>query len=110
MQDGPTGEMAASTTKARNVMQWLQRKSTTKGWQERGTLFTGVSLVDIFFEMDLIERLKGSTITVEERRLGMRNWNITDSLTLCHATSPLPCTRLERRASGAWPIAILTLT
>lgn len=31
MQDGPTGDMAASTTKARNVMQWFRRKSTRAG-------------------------------------------------------------------------------
>lgn len=34
MQDGPTGDMAASTTKARNVMQWFRRKSTAKAGRD----------------------------------------------------------------------------
>lgn len=34
VQDGPTGDMAASTTKARNVMQWFRRKSTAKAGRD----------------------------------------------------------------------------
>ncbi|KAG2137465.1 Pkinase-domain-containing protein [Suillus clintonianus] len=34
MQDGPTGDMPASTTKARNVMQWFRRKSTAKAGRD----------------------------------------------------------------------------
>jgi protein-serine/threonine kinase len=34
MQDGPTSDMAASTTKARNVMQWFRRKSTAKAGRD----------------------------------------------------------------------------
>jgi protein-serine/threonine kinase len=34
MHDGPTGDMAASTTKARNVMQWFRRKSSAKAGRD----------------------------------------------------------------------------